>query len=107
MHLTVEHFAGDRPSFNLNLHTDVGKATFLTIKGCRLMEGAKGTFVSWPATKNDKTGKWWNHCFASDAFNVAVIKAVRESTPAPDTRTVAERRPKPPLADMEDDIPFN
>ena len=101
MHITIEHFPGDRPSFNVNFHSKEGAAVFFTVKGCRVTDGSKGRFISWPATKNEKTGKWWNHCFSSDAFTSAVVKAVEESKPAPDKRTLKEMR-----QEGIDDIPF-
>jgi hypothetical protein len=43
--------------------------------------------------------------YASDGFQAEVIKAMNAATVRPtDTRTLSERRPKPPIAD--DDVPF-
>ena len=105
MKILIEHFSGDRPQFNVSLASGEGKQPFLTIKGCRIVSGRDGDFVSWPATKNEKTGKWWNHVYASEAFGQAVLDAAKAQQPT-DTRTHAERK-KPTLAEMDDDIPFN
>jgi DNA-binding cell septation regulator SpoVG len=74
MKITIEHFPGERPQFNVCLASGEGKEPFLTIKGCRIVEGSKGPFISWPATKNEKTGKYWNHVYGSDAFAAEVMK---------------------------------
>ena len=92
MKITVNWIAGDRPQFNVSLSSAPGKEAFLDIKGCRIVDGAKGPFVSWPATKNEKTGKWWNHCYGSEAFNDAVMAEAQLSKPKADTRTHSERR---------------
>ena len=97
MAISIEHFPGDRPSFNVHLSQKEGAEPYLTIKGCRIVQGQKGAFVSWPATKNEKTQKYWNHVWASDAFNAAVLSAAEKAKPAPK---------KPALADPDDDIPF-
>lgn len=78
--------------FNVELASAEGKEPFISIKGCRIMDGTKGEFVSWPATKNERTGKWWNHVYASEGFNSAVLDIARATMPAKDTRTQGERR---------------
>lgn len=100
MHITCEHFDGKYPSFNVNLHSKEGTQPFLTIKGVRVMNGHNGEFVSWPATKSEKTGKYWQHVFGVDAFNLAVIEASKKG----DKRTHAERK-SPPKDDLLD-VPF-
>jgi DNA-binding cell septation regulator SpoVG len=102
MKITIEHHHGDRPSFNVSLASKEGAQPFLTVKGVRIVDGSKGQFISWPATKNAKTDKYWQHVWCSEAFNTAVLNEARKE--APDTRTIAERRPKPPVAD--DDAPW-
>jgi hypothetical protein len=67
--------------FNLSLSSKDGAEPFLTVRGCRIKSGSKGQFVSWPATKNERSGKWWNHVVGSDAFQAAVIKAAEEAMP--------------------------
>jgi DNA-binding cell septation regulator SpoVG len=92
MHIGIE-WHGD--NFNVNLSSSPDKDAFLQVKGCRIVAGRNGDFVSWPAKKNEQTGKYWNHCYASDAFNAAVLEKAQASKPAQDTRTLAERkRPK-------------
>jgi hypothetical protein len=73
--ISIEHHQGRYPSFNVGLSSAEGKEPFLVIKGCRIVDGKKGRFVSWPARKNENDGKvdYWNHVWASDAFMQAVI----------------------------------
>ncbi len=78
MQITIEHH---NDQFNVVLASAAGKEPFLTVKGCRLVSGRNGDFVSWPARKLE-SGKYWQHCYASEAFNAAVLAAVRESKPA-------------------------
>jgi DNA-binding cell septation regulator SpoVG len=81
MIIEIEHIPGTRPQFNVSLHSKEGKDAFLTIRGCRIMDGTKGPFVSWPATKNEKTGKYWNHMVTSKEFSNAVLAKAEESAP--------------------------
>jgi len=84
MHITIEHHDGKYPSFNVCLSSKEGTEPFLTIKGCRIAEGSKGKFVSWPSTKNEKTGKYWNHVYANEKFAQAVLdKALSTDDDAP------------------------
>jgi DNA-binding cell septation regulator SpoVG len=92
MHISIEHFTGKYPSFNVALSSTPDKEPFLVIKGCRIVDGNKGKFVSWPAKKMD-TGKYWNHVYASDAFAAQVIKEAEKESP---------KKQKP----TEDEIPF-
>ena len=105
MKIIIEHFGGERPQFNVKLASADGKEPFLTIKGCRLVSGRDGQFVSWPATKNEKTGKYWSHVWGSDAFASAVIaEALKAAPPEPDKRTLSERKAR--KVDDDSDIPF-
>ena len=106
MKITVEWFDGDKPQFNVSLASGEGKQAFMTVKGCRIIDGTKGQFISWPAKKNEATGKYWNHVYCSEQFNSAVLEEAIKSKPKQDTRTLAERKRPTPLADMDDDIPF-
>lgn len=81
--------------FNVSLASGEGKQPFITIKGCRLVDGAKGQFVSWPARKLD-SGKWWNHVYASDGFQAAVVAEVNKVQPAKARRAET----------ADDDVPF-
>jgi DNA-binding cell septation regulator SpoVG len=83
--------------FNVALSSKEGVEPFLTIKGCRVVNGRNGDFVSWPARKLD-SGKYWNHVYASEAFGAAVLEAVAAQAP----KKPAARKP------VEDDssVPF-
>lgn len=104
MKIQIKHFDGQHPSFNVQLFNE-GTEPFLEIKGCRIVSGANGEFVSWPSRKLD-SGKYWNHCYASESFNAAVLKLAQKSA-AP---KAPPARPKPAPSsgfdDMDDDIPF-
>ena len=81
MHITIEHFEGKYPSFNINLHADEDSEAFLSIKGCSIKDGEKGPFISYPAKKNEQTGKYWRHVWSNDKFSQAVIKKAQASAP--------------------------
>jgi DNA-binding cell septation regulator SpoVG len=93
MHITIEHFEGKYPSFNVNLSSVEGKEPFLVIKGCRLVDGNKGKFISWPAKKLD-TGKYWNHVYASEGFMAAVVAEAEKGKP---TKAKSNRDNEPPF----------
>lgn len=110
MIITIEHH-GDQ--FNVALSSALGKEAFLVIKGCRVKDGDKGRWISFPARKLD-TGKWWNHVYASEGFQSAILQALDEQR---DTRTHAEMRQAPRARDdaararqtrapVDDDVPF-
>jgi DNA-binding cell septation regulator SpoVG len=86
MHISIEWFKGKYPQFNVSLASAEGREPFLVIKGCRIVDGSKGSFVSWPATKNEKTGKYWNHVYASDAFAAKVLEEAALSKPGKSRR---------------------
>jgi hypothetical protein len=95
--INVEHFADQ---FNVSLSSKEGVEPFLVVKGCRIKDGAKGRFISWPASPpKQQGGKWWNHVYASEAFNVAVMEEADKTAPKQDTRTLGQRR-------QRDDAPF-
>jgi DNA-binding cell septation regulator SpoVG len=98
MKITIEHH---NDQFNVALTSPTGDEPFITIKGCRVVQGGNGPFVSFPAKKLD-SGKYWNHVYASRAFSDAVLREYNKSkarAPAP------SRRPPPP-APMDDEPPF-
>lgn len=101
MHVTVKWFDGEYPSFNVNIASAEGKEEFLSIKSCKIMNGSNGEFLSMPSTKNQKTGKYWNHAWASDAFAAHVLGLAQESRPQQQQRSA---QAAPPLGE---DIPFN
>lgn len=103
MEITIDHH-GDQ--FNINLHGKAGADPFLTIKGCRIVQGQKGPFVSYPARKMDN-GKYWQHVYGGEKFNEAVLrKATGESRPHPPSRPAPPPRPAPRASADYDDIPF-
>ena len=103
MKISIEWFQGERPQFNVSLSSAEGKAAFLTVKGCRIIQGRDGEFISWPATKNAKTEKYWQHVWASEPFAAAVLAEAKASMPKQDTRTHGERKR---MDTATDDIPF-
>ena len=108
MEISIEHFDGKYPQFNINLHSSLGAEPFLSIKGCRIVEGKNGPFVSYPATKNEKTGKYWNHVYGGEKFNEAVLAKATQSQakrPSHDAAKARDTRGSG-FDDMDSDIPF-
>lgn len=112
MEITIKHFDGERPQFNVILHTAKGAEPFLEIKGCRIVNGTNGPFVSWPATKNQTTGKYWSHVYGGEKFNEHVLRMATGGAPS---RPHPPRPAPPPRSpartgsgfdDMDNDIPF-
>lgn len=101
MHISIEWFAGKYPQFNLSLASAEGREPFLVVKGCCIVDGSKGPFVSWPATKNEKTGKYWNHCYASEPFAAAVLAEAEKTQPREEAP-----RGRAPAAIDDSDVPF-
>lgn len=90
------HITDHGRNFNVGLCAAEGKDAFLEIKGCRIVDGQNGRFVSWPSRKME-SGKYWNHVWASEKFGAAVIAAFdKQASAAP-----AKRRD-----DIDDEIPF-
>lgn len=89
--------------FNVALASNPGADEFLVVKGCRIASGSKGEFLSYPATKNQNTGKYWQHVWGSDRFNDAVLSKARESQPKPAT---SSRRPARQDDGDDSSIPF-
>lgn len=75
---TVWH--GD--NFNVILTTKEGAEPFLEIKGCRIVNGRDGQFVSYPSRKLE-SGKYWNHVYGSERFNAVVLEKANANRPAP------------------------
>jgi hypothetical protein len=102
MHIQTIWF-GDQ--FNVELCSQQGREPFISIKGVRIKSGSKGEWLAWPANppKNDN-GKWWNHVYASEAFNAEVMKIAKASMPTKDTRTHGERKAR--QQDDDSDVPF-
>lgn len=97
MDIQVVWKEGKYPSFNLGIASKPGGKPFIEIKGCKLVDGQKGTFVSYPARKQED-GKYWNHVWAADAFNEVVIKKAQEAQPG--------KKGGSGFEDMADDVPF-
>ena len=107
MKIQIKHFDGQYPSFNVQLFNE-GDQPFLEIKGCKIVSGANGEFVSWPSRKLD-SGKYWNHCYASEAFNAAVLKLAKNSSAPAPQRQAPKPKPAPASSgfdDMDSDVPF-
>lgn len=93
MHITIKHFDGQYPSFNIHLHSAEGSEPFLEIKGCRIVDGAKGPFISYPSRK-DANGKYWNHVYGGEKFNEHILKLAQAD------------KPRKPAASDDSDLPF-
>jgi DNA-binding cell septation regulator SpoVG len=91
MKVTVQWFDGSSPNFNVMIASGDGKDPFITVKGCRIAAGRNGEFVSWPSRKKEDN-TYWNHIYASDAFNAHVLEIAKATQPAQDTRTQGQRR---------------
>jgi hypothetical protein len=109
MKISIEHFRGEYPNFNVSLHTNESSPAFIVIKGCKFMHGVNGEFVSWPSRK-DGNGKFWNHIYASSDFNAHVMKLAKTGAPSEPVPSPAPARPRPPTApsfdDFDSDLPF-
>lgn len=79
MKIGIRWFTGKNPQFNIEL-TGSGSEPFLTVRGCRLVNGSNGEFISYPAAKG-QDGKYWNHAIGSDAFNAEVLKVAKREMP--------------------------
>jgi DNA-binding cell septation regulator SpoVG len=104
MKIDIEHHDNQ---FNVALTSPTGNEPFITIKGCRIMQGPTGPFVSWPSRKQEN-GKFWNHVYASRAFGDAVLSAYNKSTaeaPPPRRAPPQNTRQQAPAHD-DSDVPF-
>ena len=99
LQVEVEHKDGKYPSFNLILRTGPGKDPFMIVRGCRIVNGANGDFISYPSRKQDD-GKYWNHVYGSKEFNDIVMSAANHA-PAPKVAA-----PSKAVADMDSDSPW-
>jgi hypothetical protein len=104
MKIICEWHDGERPQFNVSVATSEGKQPFITVKGCRLASGGSGPFVSWPATKNQTSGKYWQHVWASEPFAAAVLAEAQASQPK--AKTEPNRFAAVQARKLDDDIPF-
>lgn len=81
MEISIKWFDGQYPSFNLILASAPGKDPFLEVKGCKIVDGQNGPFVSYPSRKQDN-GKYWNHVYGSEQFNAVVLSKAQATMPA-------------------------
>lgn len=79
MKISIEHH---NDQFNVALSSGEGKEAFLVIKGCRVKESDRGRFISFPSRKLDG-GKYWNHVYASEGFQAAVLAELDKAQPKP------------------------
>lgn len=111
MKIEIErHENGKYVNYNVNLIGKDGES-FLSIKGVRVVDGQKGPFLSMPSKKLD-SGKYWNHVWASDAFQSVVLNRINEleqTQPKKPSHDAAKARQLPKQGsgfDDEDSIPF-
>ena len=98
MIFTVKWF-GDK--FNVGIEKDGEEV--MSVKGCAIRFTAGGDeFLSMPSTKNQSTGKYWNHAWASDKLAKHIISLAQKSKPEEKT----QKKDSGSIQDMEDDIPF-
>jgi hypothetical protein len=102
MEISCKWFDGQYPSFNLAIASAAGKDPFIEIKGCKIVEGQNGPFVSYPSRKQDN-GKYWNHVYGSDAFNAVVLSKAQASMPS---KAHARAPARSAQGDDDRDIPF-
>lgn len=99
MEVSIKWFDGQYPSFNIMLASGPEKQPFLEIKGCKIVNGRDGDFISYPSRKQDN-GKYWNHVYGSDAFNAEVLRkavAAMPHKPSPRARQAAHDDDGPPF----------
>lgn len=101
MEVKVEWKEGKYPSFNVMVSSQAGKDPFITIRGCKIIQGQKGEFVSYPARKQDD-GKYFNYIYCTDVFNRIVLEKANTSKPVESKPTRGSG-----FDDMADDVPFN
>jgi DNA-binding cell septation regulator SpoVG len=101
MEISIEHFDGTYPSFNVSLSSAAGKKPFLVVKGCKIANGKDGEFVSGPSTKSQKTGDYWNHTFFSKEFGQAVLEKAQVGMPRQSSEPTRKAKP-----DFDGDVPF-
>jgi DNA-binding cell septation regulator SpoVG len=101
LEVKIEWKDGKYPSFNVMLLTGPDKDPFMTIRGCKIIQGQKGEFVSYPARKQED-GKYFNYVYCADVFNRIVLEKANAAKPA-------ESKPSKSgsgFDDMDSDVPF-
>lgn len=66
-------------NFNINFAKE--GEDFFSLKGCSIKEHQGSEFISVPAKKNEKTGKWWRHAWLADGFSTYVLDMAKKSQP--------------------------
>ena len=92
------------PQFNLSLASKPGNDPFLVVKGCRIVSGKDGEFVSGPSTKGNND-KYWNHTYMSKDFSAVVLEKAKECQPKPQ-QVPAKHQSGGGFTDLDSDIPF-
>jgi DNA-binding cell septation regulator SpoVG len=100
MEIIIEWQDSKYPQFNLSLASKPGNDPFLVVKGCRIVDGKDGEFVSGPSTKGN-TGKYWNHTYMSKDFAAVVLEKAKECQP--NQQPPAKKQSND---NFDDDIPF-
>ena len=95
------------PQFNLSLASNPGKDPFLVVKGCRIVSGKEGEFVSGPSTKGSND-KYWNHTYMSKDFFAVVLEKAKECQPKPARQETNAARQSAGLGtdQFDNDLPF-
>ena len=96
------------PRFDVELASTPTTDPFIKIRGCGIMKkkSDNSEFVSWPSTKNQTTGKYWNHVYGSDAFNAAVLAEAKKTQPAAQVPQKAKEAATGGFDDFPSDLPF-
>jgi DNA-binding cell septation regulator SpoVG len=98
MHISIEP-SKSGSTFGVAIHKTKDEKPFMVVKGCRLVGGNNGMFVSGPATKmND--GKWFNYIFMDKAFGEYITKLAQEAMPQQSSQSAQSK------SDDSDDVPF-
>jgi len=90
--------------FNIEFTRPNEDKAFLSIKGCKIVEGKSGPFISMPSSPK-KSGGFWNHAWADEKFQSAVMQMARPLAKAPP-------KPAPKVQDhsgfdtMQSDVPY-
>lgn len=105
MEISIKWFDGQYPSFNVALASKQGNDPFIEIKGCRIVKGKDGEFVSWPSSKKQNGDGYWNHVYASKGFAAVVLEKAKESQPK-EAKQEARQEKKGSFDNFDDDIPF-
>ena len=101
MEILIEWQESKYPQFNLSLASKPGNDPFLVVKGCRIVQGKDGEFVSGPSTKGNND-KYWNHTYMSKDFSAVVLEKAKECQPQKSEPKQSSKHDD----NFDDDIPF-